>query len=810
MSNVRAEVRIKPSRRGVLEYSETQITVGSKTYTFDRIHSRSSQKKLFSDSVVPLLEHFIAGYDCAVLAYGQTGSGKTYTMGISSTSEGAIVQNALEYLFKQGVPVACSFMEIYNEDIVDLLGESRVPLSIRQAGDSVSIVGLREHPLSSCSTALALLKRGCAGRSTTCTKMNSASSRSHAIFTLILRQSRGAGSIAESRLSFVDLAGSERLKRSQCEGVAARESICINGGLLALGNVINALYLRKSHVPFRDSKLTRIMQRCLSSHLLLIACVSPDQIDSYETMSTLKYASRAALISTEEKIHVEDDKDKAAIARLKMEISRLKDENMRLRGMVNRRFVEGSDGVRNHPAVLEIHRYYREIIEEYEKKLNDDKHKIDHKNATEKRRASASTPCDGKINGFADDDASSSRPAHGNENATNYDNEKVNGIAANNIMAACDTNCNTAAPVHNPKACSARVPTAPRPGRMCARRSSDTEDIKALNTLHNKHAIAAEAAGGPADKHRRVVSFSTEERPKRSLFTPKKEYAWLAPRLEASLEHPATAMLVRSGRLVFSSNDGKVREHGAEEAVLFSDDSIRCLAAGVAGSPLYYSTRALLKAFDDREKPMPVYAFRNEISALRVFENYALSGHEDGSLNLLDLRNNKILLSESAHASAVFGIEAAGDFVYTCSRDHSIRFMRCSNGDLAQLGGGSAKDCALSPPHYDVVSCLLSYKDTLVSLSRDCSMKTWRGSLPFKTVPYAHDAWIRAGAVLDGCWMTGCKGGQLRCWDLCEESVRCIGRADTGSPVVCMAGAGDRVWVGCQRGIQLYRVSSGK
>ncbi|KAI5183772.1 hypothetical protein PAEPH01_2960, partial [Pancytospora epiphaga] len=225
--------------------------------------------------------------------------------------------------------------------------------NIRQTGDSLTIVGLKEYAVSNHREAVELLNRGCLERTTKSTKMNSASSRSHAIFTVILQQQRGSA-IIESQMAFVDLAGSERLKRTECKGKTAKESISINSGLLSLGNVINALYLNKKHVPYRDSKLTRILARCLGSNLLLLACISSEAADASETANTLKYASRAALISKEERVHVSKDKDKLVIDQLKREISRLKEENMRLRGMLISKRHENVEMTKGYPHVLDL------------------------------------------------------------------------------------------------------------------------------------------------------------------------------------------------------------------------------------------------------------------------------------------------------------------------------------------------------------------------------------------------------------------------------------------------------------------------
>ena len=187
--------------------------------------------------------------------------------------------------------VSASFLEVYGEDVHDLLDEDRKTLPLREDGTgSVSVVGLKTRSVSTASEALNVLHVGTLHRTTAATLMNHQSSRSHAVFTVHLHQTMrneesGVDVTTSSRFTFVDLAGSERMKKTGAEGERAREGIKINEGLLALGNVINALAdeerLAKGgktqHVPYRQSKLTRLLQDALggNSQTLFLACVSP-------------------------------------------------------------------------------------------------------------------------------------------------------------------------------------------------------------------------------------------------------------------------------------------------------------------------------------------------------------------------------------------------------------------------------------------------------------------------------------------------------------------------------------------------------
>jgi len=236
--------------------------------------------------------------------------------------------------------VSASFLEVYGEEIHDLLddddemdgGSDGKPASlpIREDGNGgVIVVGLKCKPIESTQDALRVLQTGTLRRTTASTLMNDTSSRSHAVFTIYLHQTvRDGGRATDdtssknsvdvaitSRFTFVDLAGSERMKKTGAEGERAREGIEINKGLLALGNVINALAdddrLTKgekvAHVPYRHSKLTRLLQDALggNSQTLFLACVSPSDTNSNETVSTLKYANRARNIKNAPKKNVD-------------------------------------------------------------------------------------------------------------------------------------------------------------------------------------------------------------------------------------------------------------------------------------------------------------------------------------------------------------------------------------------------------------------------------------------------------------------------------------------------------------------------
>lgn len=357
--NVKVAVRVRPlvareRLSGAVESivptpGHAQIVAGpSHAYTYDAVYpSTVAQPAIFAQSMVPVLESFLEGFNCTVLAYGQTGSGKTYTMGTGldgnlDTATCGVVPRSIAYLFEKACgewEMLVSFLEIYNEEIIDLLNphfagadkSARPVLAIREdAGGEIYIAGIREEPVRKQDDVLRLLQKGSLGRTTKSTDMNSVSSRSHAIFTLVLRQQRSE-STTVSKLHFVDLAGSERLKRTHAVGDRAKESISINSGLLALGNVISALgdeTKRGTHVPYRDSKLTRLLQDSLggNSRTVMIACVSPSSDNAAETLNTLKYAHRARNIKNRAQVNSQEGNKDFEIMQLRKQVAALRQQ----------------------------------------------------------------------------------------------------------------------------------------------------------------------------------------------------------------------------------------------------------------------------------------------------------------------------------------------------------------------------------------------------------------------------------------------------------------------------------------------------
>lgn len=292
----------------------------------------------------------LAGYNCTIFAYGQTGTGKTYTMsgdmnatfGILSDAAG-IIPRALHALFSKleadesEASVKCSFIELYNEELRDLISpDDNVKLKIyddnSKKGHSSTIVqGMEESHIKSAVEGINLLQHGSHKRQVAATKCNDLSSRSHTVFTVTAYIKRtaenGEDYVSAGKLNLVDLAGSENIQRSGAENKRAAEAGLINKSLLTLGRVINALVDRGSHIPYRESKLTRLLQDSLGGRTktCIIATVSPAKSNLEETISTLDYAFRAKNIRNKPQVNQMINK-KTLLKEFTFEIERLKSE----------------------------------------------------------------------------------------------------------------------------------------------------------------------------------------------------------------------------------------------------------------------------------------------------------------------------------------------------------------------------------------------------------------------------------------------------------------------------------------------------
>ena len=315
-------------------------------YTFDHIFDMdSTQDDVYKISAVPAVESLISGFNSTIFAYGQTGTGKTYTMeGFSydylSPKKG-LIPRAIENIFKYiennsnsntTFIIRVTYLQIYNESIDDLLKSEKKHLTIRENHKKgIYVEGLSEWAVCSPNDIYALLEKGAQNRTKAHTNMNDVSSRSHAVFTIILEQMKsfkGKKKFKCGKLNMVDLAGSERVKLSGASGKQLDESRRINKSLSALGNVINALTDPKiKHIPYRDSKLTRLLQNSLGGNCKtsMIAMISPYDGSFNESISTLNFAKRAKSIRIKAHINEEVNQN-ALISQYENELNRLRKE----------------------------------------------------------------------------------------------------------------------------------------------------------------------------------------------------------------------------------------------------------------------------------------------------------------------------------------------------------------------------------------------------------------------------------------------------------------------------------------------------
>ncbi|XP_062486409.1 kinesin-like protein KIF7 isoform X2 [Pezoporus occidentalis] len=317
----------RPCLRG--DAGTGEVALGRRRFRFAAVLPEAAgQAAVYRACVQPLLRAFFRGFNATVFAYGQTGSGKTYTIGEASVAsinedEQGIIPRAMAETFRLidendliDYTVRVSYLEVYKEEFRDLLQVDTASKDIQIREDdkgNIVLCGVKESEVEGLDEVLSLLEMGNTAKHTGATHINKQSSRSHTIFTVTMEQRRGAGRIPlhrhppsvppsgqvlVSKFHFVDLAGSERIVKTGNTGERLKESIQINSGLLALGNVISALgdpRRKSSHIPYRDSKITRILKDSLggNAQTVMIACVSPSSSDFDESLNTLNYANRA-------------------------------------------------------------------------------------------------------------------------------------------------------------------------------------------------------------------------------------------------------------------------------------------------------------------------------------------------------------------------------------------------------------------------------------------------------------------------------------------------------------------------------------
>ena len=315
-----------------------------RNFFYDKVYGiTSTQDQVFQETAMPIVESVCQGYNGTIFAYGQTGTGKTFTMegDFQTDINKGIIPRSFDLMFSlikgtynTNFLIRCSYLELYNEEVRDLLAKNhQQKLDIREDPETGFYVeDLSTWVVKSPSDMIELMLRGRELKVIKGHNMNERSSRSHCIFTIIVENStkdeKGGDHIKKGKLNLVDLAGSERTNKIKeqngAEGLQ-KETIHINLSLTALGKVIVALVSnKKQHVPYRDSKLTKLLMDSLggNSKTVMIANIGPADFNYEETVTTLRYADRAKNIKNAPKIN-EDPKD-AMIRKYQEELNRLK------------------------------------------------------------------------------------------------------------------------------------------------------------------------------------------------------------------------------------------------------------------------------------------------------------------------------------------------------------------------------------------------------------------------------------------------------------------------------------------------------
>uniref|UniRef100_A0AAZ3RK58 Kinesin-like protein n=1 Tax=Oncorhynchus tshawytscha TaxID=74940 RepID=A0AAZ3RK58_ONCTS len=365
-----------------------------KVFTFDSVYDwNSKQVDLYDETFRPLVDSVLLGFNGTIFAYGQTGTGKTYTMeGVRNDPERrGVIPNSFEHVFthisrsqNQQYLVRASYLEIYQEEIRDLLSKDQSRrLELKERPDTgVYVKDLSSFVTKSVREIEHVMNVGNQNRSVGSTNMNEHSSRSHAIFLITVECSElgvdGENHIRVGKLNLVDLAGSERQTKTGAQGERLKEATKINLSLSALGNVISALVDgRSTHIPYRDSKLTRLLQDSLggNARTVMVANIGPASYNVEETLTTLRYSNRAKNIKNKPRVN-EDPKD-ALLREFQEEIARLKEQLEKRSGKKKkkrrRKGVGEDDGVEPADKVgADYWRVQQEKLERERKAIMDD------------------------------------------------------------------------------------------------------------------------------------------------------------------------------------------------------------------------------------------------------------------------------------------------------------------------------------------------------------------------------------------------------------------------------------------------------
>uniref|UniRef100_A0A336MQK5 Kinesin-like protein n=1 Tax=Culicoides sonorensis TaxID=179676 RepID=A0A336MQK5_CULSO len=336
--NFQRVVEVFPSR-GVIEVINPNDSSkdNRKMFTYDAVYDwNSTQQNVYDEVVRPLVSSVLEGFNGCVFAYGQTGTGKTFTMeGLKNDPEqSGVIPRTFEQIWSHinraqnmNFLVAVSYLEIYMEELRDLLKPNTTEiLELRERGSGIVVPNLHSVLCKSAEEMIYVMQKGNKNRTTGRTNMNEHSSRSHAIFMIKIEmcETGESSTVKVGKLNLIDLAGSERQSKTGATADRLKEASKINRALSSLGNVISALAEKSPHVPYRDSKLTRLLQDSLggNSKTIMIANIGPSEYNYNETITTLRYAHRAKTIQNKP-VKNEDPQD-AKLREYQEEIERLR------------------------------------------------------------------------------------------------------------------------------------------------------------------------------------------------------------------------------------------------------------------------------------------------------------------------------------------------------------------------------------------------------------------------------------------------------------------------------------------------------
>ncbi|XP_072041922.1 kinesin heavy chain-like isoform X2 [Amphiura filiformis] len=363
--NIKVVCRVRPmnqnevaSGSGVCTkfVSDEQVQLGGKLFVFDKVfRPNTTQEQVYNNCAKAIVKDVLEGYNGTIFAYGQTSSGKTYTMeGMLNDTNYAgiiprIVQDIFNHIYQMDESlefhIKVSYYEIYLDRIRDLLDVSKTNLSVHEDKNRVPYVkGASERFVSSPEEVMEVIDEGKSNRHIAVTNMNEHSSRSHSIFLIQVKQENiETQKKLSGKLYLVDLAGSEKVSKTGAEGTVLDEAKNINKSLSALGNVISSLADgRKTHIPYRDSKMTRILQESLggNSRTTIVICCSPSSFNESESKSTLMFGQRAKTVKNSVSVNIEltaeewrmrYEKEKAKNERLKAQLQTMEAELRRWR-----------------------------------------------------------------------------------------------------------------------------------------------------------------------------------------------------------------------------------------------------------------------------------------------------------------------------------------------------------------------------------------------------------------------------------------------------------------------------------------------